>query len=91
MTVKKGTVGELMEEEKRREAIGFASSGRGLFIISQALYVAIQAMEKVPKIKREPSNIADMRFLMNTLFPMYKHIKEAEKKFEEHSKKEKEK
>ena len=91
MPVKKSTVGELMENEKRREAIEFASSGRGLYIISQALYVAVQAMEKVPKIKREPSNIADMRFLMDTLFPMYKLIQEAQKKFEEHSKKEKKK
>jgi hypothetical protein len=86
MPIKKSTVGELMEQEKRREAIEFAGSGRGLYIISQALYVAVQAMEKVPKTKREPSNIADMRFLMETLFPMYKLIKEAQKKFEKENK-----
>ena len=83
MSDKKNTIGKLMENEKRREALEFACSTRGLYIISQALCVAIQAMEKVPKKKRELSNIADMRFLMETLFPIYKNIQEAQKKFQE--------
>lgn len=79
-----------MEKEGRLKAIEFLSSDRGMYIMGQALFVAIQAMEKVPKNKKEPSNIADMKFLMDYLFPIYKYILEAQKKFKEHEKKVKE-
>lgn len=75
----KGTVEELTKDATRDAAIEFAAGMRGQYIIGQALYIAIQTMEKAPAKKRENSNIANMRFLMNTLFPIYKITQEMEK------------
>ena len=75
----KGTVEELTRSATKEEAIRFAAGFRGQYIIGQALYIAIQTMEKVPKTRRENSNIADMRFLMDALFPIYKITQEMEK------------
>ena len=63
------------EDGNKSAAVGFFHSYRGQYIIGQALFVAIEAMEKVePAVRREVSNIADMRFLMETLFPMYSMV-----------------
>lgn len=73
--VRKNTVGKLMEEETTLKAgVEFLSSPRGLYIVGQALYVAIEQLDKVKGVKRETSNINDMRFLMDTVFPLYKQI-----------------
>jgi hypothetical protein len=54
------------------QARDFASSVRGQYIISQALCVAIDEMKKVePAHMRENSNIADMEYLRDELFPIY--------------------
>jgi hypothetical protein len=48
----------------------FASSLRGQYIIGQALAVAIETMEKVPAPFTEVSNIGDMQFLLEHLYPL---------------------
>jgi len=56
-------------------AILFASSVRGQYIISQALCLAIDKMKEVePEHMREESNISDMEFLRDELFPIYKAV-----------------
>ena len=45
-------------------------SPRGDYILSQALYIAAQELEKVDPPHREVSNIADMR-LLTLQFPTY--------------------
>jgi len=71
---------KLSEEEKRKIALSLLNSPRGHFIISQALYVAVETLKKVKPPHREESNIEDMEILMETLFPLYKYVKEAERK-----------
>ena len=57
---------------KSDEALDFMASHRGKYIISQALNTAIEVMESVePEVRREVSNIADMKFLRDKLFNMY--------------------
>ena len=58
-------------EEDRKEAIEFAGSPRGVYIISQALSVAIETMMKTEKPYQETSNIADMQFLRDYLFDTF--------------------
>lgn len=62
---------------KKIEAAKFANTVRGQYIIGQALFLAIQSIEARPKIEQEPSNVADMRFLMENLFPTYSDIQKA--------------
>jgi hypothetical protein len=51
------------------DGMKFLASLRGQLIMAQALYVAIDAMEKVePEYMREESNIADMKFLQENVF-----------------------
>jgi hypothetical protein len=66
------------------QAVEFARSHRGQYIVGQALYVAIQAMKKVPAPHTEHSNIADMEYLMKEMYPMYAavHGPEVEEAFE---------
>ena len=62
------------EQEK---AIEFASSVRGQYIISQALCLAIQKLDDDTAGRphmREDSNISDMEFLRDELFPIYKAV-----------------
>jgi hypothetical protein len=52
-----------------KEGLEFLASLRGQLIMAQALYVAIDTLEKVePSYMREDSNIADMKFLQETVF-----------------------
>lgn len=47
----------------------FLMSTRGRYILSQALFYGIQELESVtPVIRQEQSNIADMKFLRDSLF-----------------------
>ena len=47
----------------------FLASLRGQLIMAQALYVAIDTLEKVePEYMQEKSNIADMKFLQENVF-----------------------
>ena len=53
------------------KAIEFANSGRGQYIMSQALAVAIDTLEKVEPPRRENSNIDDMKFILENLYPTF--------------------
>lgn len=48
----------------------FARSLRGQYIIGQALAVAIETMKKIPSPHTEVSNIEDMEFLLEHLYPI---------------------
>jgi|TARA_R100000789_G_scaffold7249_1_gene11670 hypothetical protein len=51
------------------EAIEFFLSTRGQYIVAQALYYAVKALESVePAAMRELSNIDDMKYLQENLF-----------------------
>ena len=65
---------------EKGEAIEFFNSIRGQYIISQALYLAIESIKARTILKQEPSNMADMQFLLDNLFPIFKSVAEAEKK-----------
>ena len=59
-------------EESRATATEFFNSWRGRYIVGQALYLAVQEIESRPSEKQEPSNVADMKYLMDNLFPLFK-------------------
>ena len=60
-----------MTEEQKQSAIEFASSMRGRYILAQALFHAIKKLEAVtPEVMQEKSNIADMKYLRETLFDL---------------------
>ena len=65
------------------EAIEFAESLRGNYIIGQALFYAIKELEKIPSPYREVSNISDMKYIRDNLymFPdeLYETVKIPEK------------
>jgi len=58
------------------DAMQFVNTERGHFILSQALFLALQSMEKRPSEKREYANEADMKFLLKNLFMIYPAIEE---------------
>ena len=57
------------QQAKIDEALQFALIIRGRYILSQALHYGIQELSKVPSPHKEVSNIADMQYLKDTLFP----------------------
>ena len=61
---------KLSAREKRRISWLLLNSERGNYLISQALVLAIKDLKKVPKPRREVSNIQDMEVLLE-LFPIY--------------------
>ena len=73
----------------KEKAIKFAQSIRGQYILSQALTKAIKVMEKEPRIKKELSNIADMKYLVHNLFPIFYAAQKAQKEYLKQQKKEK--
>ena len=56
---------------QQTEALAFLASQRGQFIVSKALVHAIEELEKVPSPYTEVSDIDDMKFLRDMLFPLY--------------------
>jgi len=51
------------------DAIEFLMSGRGRYIMAQALHYGIQSLESVePEVMQEKSNIEDMKYLRDNLF-----------------------
>lgn len=56
------------------DAIALAQSPRGQYILSQALTIAIKTMEAVEPPRREVSNIEDMRFIRDNLFPIFAEV-----------------
>jgi len=65
-------------KKKQQQALAFALSPRGNFIISQALWNAIKEMKKVKPPHREESNIKDMKYLMDNFFNLFSLVKNAE-------------
>jgi len=61
-------------DETREAAIRFLNSMRGQYIMGQALCVAIDTMMEVQPPHREESNISDMRYLRDSLFPLFAEI-----------------
>lgn len=57
-----------------KDGIEFLQSMRGQYIMAQALVVAIKTMGEVPLPYRESSNISDMKFLLEKLFPQMGHL-----------------
>lgn len=69
--------GEDKMGDERKEALKFLGSLRGQYIMGQALYVAAETLKKVDEPFTELSNIADMEYLMEHVFPMFKQLKES--------------
>jgi hypothetical protein len=65
----------------REKAINLLQSMRGQYIISQALCLAIKMINCRPPELQEPSNVKDMEFLVQNLFPIYRAVESAEEKF----------
>ena len=60
---------------EKDKAVVLIGSQRGNYIISQALHIAIKALEQVePPAMREISNISDMRLIRDQLFPIFSVI-----------------
>ena len=58
-----------VEEDATSQGIEFLTSIRGRYIIAQALYYGVKALESVePEVYQEKSNIEDMKFLQETVF-----------------------
>ena len=64
-----------LSQEQHAEVVQFSTGLRGQFIISQALCLAIDALNQVePEALREVSNIKDMEYLRDNLYSMYKLV-----------------
>lgn len=75
------SAGQTDQNSKQKEAAIFLSSMRGSFVVGEALYIAIQELESNPDESGSISDIADMRYLMESLFPMYAEVQKAKSKF----------
>ena len=57
-----------------KETQEFANSPRGKFIQAQALYYGMKKLSEVEGVLREVSNICDMKYLLDVLYPGYADI-----------------
>ena len=57
-----------------KETIEFSQSPRGQFIMAQALYYGIKKLTEVEGVMREVSNICDMKYLLDVLYPGYETV-----------------
>ena len=57
-----------------KDTIEFAQSPRGKFIQAQALYYGIKQLSTVEGVMREVSNICDMKYLLDVLYPGFENI-----------------
>ena len=57
-----------------KETMEFAQSPRGKFIQAQALYYGMKKLSEVEGVLREVSNICDMKYLLDVLYPGYADI-----------------
>ena len=60
--------------EMLKETQDFAASPRGKFIQAQALYYGIHKLCEVKGVLREESNICDMKYLLDVLYPGYEEL-----------------
>jgi len=70
-----------MTPTERDKAVALAQSMRGQFILSQALCLAIKTINSRPMELQEPSNVADMEFLVQHLFPIYRVVELSEDQY----------
>ena len=64
------------------KACEFAASMRGQYIISQALCLAIDKLNEVqPEVMREKSNISDMEYLIENLFPIFSSTRSLQEEY----------
>ena len=67
-----------MNEDKVKdvqEAGEFLSSMRGRYIVSQALHLAMKEINSRPANLQEPSNVEDMKYLYDNVFPLYREFR----------------
>jgi len=64
---------KMSDLEKRQYALKLFSTPRGIYIVSQALAVAIDVMRAKPEPEREISNIEDMEVLQ-AFFNLYPNL-----------------
>ena len=64
----------MTDQDKETIAFNFMVSTRGQFIMAQALNLAIKELEKVAGPMREVSNIEDMKYLRDSVFPAFSSI-----------------
>ena len=57
-----------------KETQEFADSPRGKFIQAQALYYGMKKLSEIEGVMREVSNISDMRYLLDVLYPGYEQV-----------------
>ena len=55
--------------ESVKETLDFSNSPRGRYIMAQALYLGIQKLCEVEGVNREVSNICNMQYLLDVLYP----------------------
>ena len=73
----KNILGDMETEERKisrqklHTARDFFTSTRGQYIVGQALHIAIMALESIESPHKEVSNISDMKYIRDELFPMY--------------------
>ena len=73
----KNILGDMETEERKisrqkfSTARDFFTSTRGQYIVGQALHIAIMALESIENPHKEVSNISDMKYIRDELFPMY--------------------
>ena len=78
----KNILGDMETEERKIDrqkfstARDFFTSTRGQYIVGQALHIAIEALESVEGVHKEVSNISDMKYIRDELFPMYTALHE---------------
>ena len=60
-----------------KKANQFARSLRGHFLISQALVIATKELETAPAPHTDLSNIADMQYLIDYVYPLFKVVDES--------------
>ena len=57
-----------------KETIEIAQSPRDKFIQAQVVYYGIKKLAEVEGVMREVSNICDMKYLLDVLYPGYESI-----------------
>ena len=58
-----------IDRQKFSTARDFFTSTRGQYIVGQALHIAIMALESIESPHKEVSNISDMKYIRDELFP----------------------
>ena len=85
----KNILGDMETEERKisrqkfSTARDFFTSTRGQYIVGQALHIAIEALESVEGVHKEVSNISDMKYIRDELFPIYTALHQDHEEMEE--------